>query len=146
MSDATDLYYALRAPRTPRPRIVRRHDATAISDTIYCSVAWVAGSIGVLVPLAILGYLAWHGLSALTPEFLFDPPRGSSLDGKGGIWPAIKGSLALVCLGLVLALGLGIGGANLPRCEAVASRVALLGGGSVALILGAAIGATQLLR
>ena len=100
---------------------------TDASDALYRAVAWIAGGIGVLLPVAILAYLAWHGLAALTPEFLFSRPRGSSLDGKGGIWPAIKGSLALVGLGLVPALILGIGGGiylaefnRSPRLERVA--------------------------
>jgi hypothetical protein len=43
-----------------------------------------------------------------------------------------------------LGLGLGLGGWTLPRCEAVASRWALLGGGAVAVLLGALIGASRL--
>src|SRR5688500_1957309 len=85
----------------------RRINRTETSDFIYRMIAWGAGGIGVMLPVAILGYIAWHGLAALTPEFVFDVPRGSSLDGTGGIWPAIKGTFALVGLGLVLALGLG---------------------------------------
>ena len=84
--------------------------STATSDALYRAAAWTAGGIGVLIPVAILAYLVWHGLAAITPEFLLSPPSGSSLDGKGGILPAIKGSLALVGLGLVPALLLGIGG------------------------------------
>lgn len=88
----------------------RGHRNTQRSDALYRAAAWAAGGLGVAIPFAILAYLAWHGLSAISSEFLFSPPRGSSLDGKGGIWPAIKGSLALVGLGLVPALLLGIGG------------------------------------
>ena len=51
---------------------------------------------------------------------------------------------AVLVLGGALALGLGLGGASLPRCEAAASRVALLAGGGIAVVLGAAIGASQL--
>ena len=83
---------------------------TELSDAIYRAVAWIAGGIGVLIPAAVLGYLASRGLPGITPDFLFTVPSGSSLDGKGGILPAIKGSLALVGLGLVPALLLGIGG------------------------------------
>lgn len=53
---------------------------------------------------------------------------------------------ALLVLGGAIGLGLGIGGASLPRCEAVASRISLVAGGGIAVVLGAAIGATQLLR
>jgi phosphate transport system permease protein len=86
----------------------RRH--TWVSDALYRGVAWAAGLISMAIPIAILVYLAWFGLGALTLEFVFSPPRGSSLDGAGGIWPAIKGSFALVGIGLAFALSLGIGG------------------------------------
>jgi len=109
VSDATDLYFLERAAAGSVAVPPFHYDRTAVSDFTYRAIAWIGGSIGVLVPVAIVAYLAWHGLSAITPEFLFEPPRGSSLDGKGGIWPAIKGSLALVGLGLVVALTLGIG-------------------------------------
>jgi phosphate transport system permease protein len=91
-------------------RDTRRARRTETSDILYRVAAWIAGGIGVAIPVAILAYLGWHGFAALTPEFLFSVPRGSSLDGSGGIFPAIKGSLALVGLGLVPALLLGIGG------------------------------------
>ena len=88
----------------------RRSISSELSDTLYRAAAWIAGGIGVLIPLAILLYLAWNGMAALTVDFVTKPPSGSSLDGKGGILPAIKGSLALVGLGLVPALLLGVGG------------------------------------
>ena len=50
----------------------------------------------------------------------------------------------LLILGGAIGLGLGLGGASLPRCEAAASRVALLAGGGIAVVLGVAIGAGQL--
>ena len=50
----------------------------------------------------------------------------------------------LFILGGALGLGLGLGGASLPRCEAAASRLALLTGGGIAVVLGVAIGASQL--
>ena len=107
MPDATDIYFLERAIRHGTP--VDARDTTALSDAVYEIVAWVGGTVGIVIPVAILGYLLWHGAAALTPEFVFSPPTGSSLDGKGGIWPAVKGSLALVGLGLVFALALGIG-------------------------------------
>lgn len=108
MPDATDLYFVARVQAQPaQPE--RRRDWTASSDAVYCAVAWSGGTIGVLVPAAIVVYLAWNGIAALSPEFVLGPPRGSGLDGTGGIWPAIKGSLALVGLGLLVSLGLGIG-------------------------------------
>jgi phosphate transport system permease protein len=105
--DVTDLYFAERAmfPATS----VDARGATALSDTLYEIVAWAGGLIGVAIPVAIMGYLIWHGAAALTPEFVLTPPTGSALDGKGGIAPAIKGSLGLVGLGLAFALTLGVG-------------------------------------
>lgn len=50
----------------------------------------------------------------------------------------------LLILGGALGLGLGLGGASLPRCEAASSRIALLAGGGIAVVLGVAIGASQL--
>lgn len=58
--------------------------------------------------------------------------------------PAIVMGAALL-LGGALAVGLGLGGMSLPRCEPLASRVALLAGGSVAVVLGATIGVGRLI-
>lgn len=54
----------------------------------------------------------------------------------------IAGLLLLV--GGMLGIGLGIGGWTLPRCEATASRLALLGGGALAAASGLAIGVGRL--
>ena len=55
------------------------------------------------------------------------------------------GVAALLLLGGAVGLGLGLGGARLPRCEALASRIALIGGGVVAAGLGALIGTSKLI-
>lgn len=55
------------------------------------------------------------------------------------------GIAAMLVVGGALGLGLGLGGMRLPRCEAMASRLALLAGGSVAVLLGGLIGAGRLL-
>lgn len=57
--------------------------------------------------------------------------------------PAL-GIAAILVVGGALGLGLGLGGMRIPRCEAAASRVALLGGGSIAVLLGGLIGAGRL--
>jgi copper transport protein len=51
----------------------------------------------------------------------------------------------LLAVGGALSVGLGLGGMRLPRCDAVASRLALAGGGVTAVVLGAIIGLGQLL-
>lgn len=58
--------------------------------------------------------------------------------------PATGVAVALL-LGGALGLGLGLGGMPLPRCEAATSRIALVGGGTIATLLGAMIGASKLL-
>lgn len=60
---------------------------------------------------------------------LLEPPVGIAL---------------LLVLGGALGLGLGVGGMTLPRCEAAASRLALLGGGATAVVLGTLIGASRI--
>jgi len=72
---------------------------------------WFLGGIGLTLPLIIIGFILGQGASYLTFEFIFNEPRGFPLGTEGGIWPAIQGSIALVFLGLVFALPLGIGGA-----------------------------------
>jgi len=57
--------------------------------------------------------------------------------------PAVAIAVLLV-LGGALGLGLGLGGMALPRCEAWASRLALVGGGVVAVVLGLVIGVGRL--
>jgi copper transport protein len=55
------------------------------------------------------------------------------------------GVAALLLIGGGMGLGLGLGGMALPRCEPLASRFALVGGGAAAVLLGGVIGAGQLL-
>lgn len=57
--------------------------------------------------------------------------------------PAVVIAVLLV-LGGALGLGLGLGGMALPRCEAWASRLALIGGGVTAVVLGLLIGVGRL--
>ena len=55
------------------------------------------------------------------------------------------GFAALLLVGGSGGVGLGIGRMRLPRCDATASRIALIGGGTVAVVLGLAIGAQWVL-
>jgi len=66
---------------------------------------------------------------------------------EGEVDPILTwGSVIALVLGVggAIALGLGLGEFTLPRCERLASRVALLGGGTLAIGLGLAIGLRQL--
>ena len=51
---------------------------------------------------------------------------------------------ALFVVGGALALGVGLGGGRLPRCDPDVSRIALRAGGVAALALGIAIGIDRL--
>lgn len=55
------------------------------------------------------------------------------------------GVALLLFVGGAVGLGLGLGGMPLPRCEPLASRIALIAGGSVAALLGAVIGVGRLI-
>ena len=54
------------------------------------------------------------------------------------------GFAAMLLVGGSAGLGLGIGGMRLPRCDATASRIALVTGGAVAVLLGLAVGAERI--
>jgi len=85
--------------------------ATAnLMDDAVTLLAWLLGLLALALPLGILAFLAWHGAAVLSWEFLSTGPAGLPLGTAGGIGPAIQGTLALVGIGLLLALPLGIGG------------------------------------
>jgi putative copper export protein/methionine-rich copper-binding protein CopC len=74
---------------------------------------------------------------ALDDQGITDGQMTSLLD------PAIAVA-ALLLLGGGLAVGLGLGGWRMPRCEPLASRVSLIAGGGVAAVLGTLIGVSRL--
>jgi copper transport protein len=66
---------------------------------------------------------------------------------EGQVDPLLTWGLVIALalgVGGAVSLGLGLGGFVLPRCENLASRVALIGGGTVAVGLGLLIGLRQL--
>src|SRR5690606_1190286 len=85
--------------------------AVILADRVYVVLAWFAGAIGFALPLSIVGYLIVEGAGRLSWDFLLLPPMGYPLGTAGGIAPAILGSLALVGLGLAVALPLAIASA-----------------------------------
>jgi phosphate transport system permease protein len=80
-------------------------------EPLFTAVAWGAGLLACAVPLGILGWLAAHGLGVIDAAFLTQPPRGQPIGTAGGIRPAVEGSLALVGIGLLVSLPVGVGGA-----------------------------------
>jgi hypothetical protein len=68
-------------------------------------------------------------------------------DGRASAFPDPATALAaILAIGGLFAISMGIAEARLPRCEPRASRTALLIGGTVSAVLGAAIGVEQILR
>ena len=89
--------------------------------------------------------LADDGNELSRQRFSFALDDDGISDGQARSWldPAL-GLGVVLFVGGALGLGLGLGGAPLPRCDAVASRLALLTGGAVAAVLGLLIGSTRL--
>ncbi|MDO4692899.1 MAG: phosphate ABC transporter permease PstA [Porphyromonadaceae bacterium] len=62
------------------------------------------GTLALLV--AILGFMIYHGIGVLSWEFLTEEPREGMT--KGGIFPAIVGTLCLVVGSMLIAFPLGV--------------------------------------
>src|SRR6187455_2432249 len=61
----------------------------------------------IVLPLfAILGYLVVKGWPSLSIGFLLEPPR--EMQTKGGIWPALIGTVYLVGVSLAVAAPVGV--------------------------------------
>lgn len=60
----------------------------------------------VLPLLLIIAYLVWKAAPALSLEFLLEPPR--EMQTKGGIWPALIGTIYLVATALAVAAPVGV--------------------------------------
>jgi phosphate transport system permease protein len=80
-------------------------------DRIFMMVAWVLGLVGLLLPVSIIVFLLYRGAAGISWDLIRQSPKGFPLGGSGGIRPAIEGSLALVVIGLAVALPLAVGGA-----------------------------------
>src|ERR1700730_8979949 len=85
--------------------------AARACDRFFTVLAWGCGLAGIALPLGILGFLMIEGAPRLSIAFLTQAPPGVRLGRAGGAAPAIAGTLALVGIGVALALPLGIAGA-----------------------------------
>ena len=84
----------------PEVRRKLRHDRIA-------SVVLGAVTLCIVLPLfAILGYLVVKGWPSLSVAFLLEPPR--DMQTKGGIWPALIGTVYLVGVSLAIAAPVGV--------------------------------------
>jgi phosphate transport system permease protein len=78
----------------------RRHERIA-------SVVLGAVTLCIVLPLfAILAYLVVKGWPSLSMAFLLEPPR--DMQTKGGIWPALVGTIYLVGVSLAIAAPVGV--------------------------------------
>ena len=89
----------------PRPR-GRRRDWSGLGFT---ALSGLAALLIVLMVAVILGDVVWNGWSTVTWEFLAGAPREGMT--KGGIFPAIYGTLLLVVLMVVALVPFGVGAA-----------------------------------
>ncbi len=70
-------------------------------------VALALVTLAIVLPLfAILGYLVVEGWPSLSIGFLLEPPR--DLQTRGGIWPALVGTIYLVGVALAVAAPVGV--------------------------------------
>jgi len=99
----------------------RTCEATALSATTHLrrrrimqrlafGLLWMAGLVGVVVLLGVVGYVLWAGAKVIDWEFITTAPRGG-LAGEGGISTTIVTTLYLVGLTLAIAAPLGVGAA-----------------------------------
>lgn len=65
---------------------------------------WLSGLFILLVLMAIILYLIWRGGPFINKEFILGSPSGLPLGSEGGIFPAIKGTVWLILLALILSI------------------------------------------
>ena len=112
-------------------------------------VEWVADAV-VLQPGSAWDtnvlILSPDGTELTRQRFAFTLDEAAIDEGRTGtLLDPATGVAIVLFLGGAVGLGLGLGGMPLPRCEPVASRIALVAGGAVAVLLGAAIGVSRLI-
>ncbi|MGB7538278.1 MAG: phosphate ABC transporter permease PstA [Anaerolineales bacterium] len=77
-----------------------------VTQRIAFTLLTVIMAFTVLAILAIITYIFWKGLPALSPEFLFSMPKDGMRE--GGIWPAIVGTIYLTLGTALVAVPIGL--------------------------------------
>ena len=90
------------------PPIVRRK-GTDLAGAGFTALSGLAALLIVVMVAVIVGEIVWNGWSTVTWEFLSGVPREGMT--KGGIFPAIYGTLLLVILMVVALVSFGVGAA-----------------------------------
>lgn len=75
-----------------------------IADRLLMGFFWLSGLFILLVLMAIILYLIWRGGPFINKEFILGSPSGLPLGSEGGIFPAIKGTVWLILLALILSI------------------------------------------
>ncbi|WP_396626939.1 PstA family ABC transporter permease, partial [Luteitalea sp.] len=84
------------------PNVVRRRRHERIAHVVLG-----VSTLCIVLPLfAILGYLVAKGWPSLSLGFLLEPPR--DMQTRGGIWPALIGTIYLVGTSLAIAAPVGV--------------------------------------
>lgn len=125
------------------------HGAMAAAGDDDGTVEWIADAV--VLPAdsrwdTSVRIVSSSGAELSRQRFAFTVDEGGIAEGavRPLLTPALGIAVVLV-IGGAMAMGLGAGGMSLPRCEALASRIALLGGGVTAAAVGLLIGAGQVL-
>ena len=85
-----------------------RANQRLITERCFAVLVWIAGILGIFIPLYIITFITINGAPILSWAFLTLPPAGFPLGTGGGIGPAILGSLALITIGLSFSAPLSI--------------------------------------
>ena len=93
------------------PDNVFKSPNTQRSNQIFNSILWTIGVLVFLTPLTIVLFLAINGLQEISWSFISTAPAGLPIGSRGGVWPAIQGSLALVSIGISIALPIAVSSA-----------------------------------
>lgn len=84
------------------PEVLRKRRHERIARAVLAAV-----TLCIVLPLfAILAYLVVKGWPSLSLAFLLEPPR--DMQTKGGIWPALVGTIYLVGVSLAVAAPVGV--------------------------------------
>ncbi len=73
-----------------------------IKDYLLMGFFWLSGLFILLILTGIIAYLIGRGAPFISMDFILGTPKGLPLGSAGGIWPAIKGTLWLILLALVI--------------------------------------------
>lgn len=102
----SDIQYSIRKKNLEE--IMLKHSKKRVYVNKLLTVISIACVILAIIPLAsILFEVVKNGVSAISFEFLVKPP-GSIGSGKGGIGPAIQGTLIVVGLASLMAVPVGV--------------------------------------